>query len=65
LFVWIVGFVLLHVGAGEKLLISHRQESSSLSESSGELSFASTQVVVQVGILAQARVVSPTREGLA
>jgi len=38
------GFLMLHAGAGEKLLFSPKRESSSLSEDSRELSFTSTRV---------------------
>ena len=64
LFVWMPRFLLLHAGVVEKLLFLPRRESSSLSESSRELSFASVWVVAQARILSQARATSPKLEGL-
>jgi len=56
---------MLHAGAREKLLFSLRRESSSLRESSRELSFATTRIVAQVRFLVQARAISPKRGSLA
>jgi len=57
--VFLAGLLQLHAGAGEKLIFSPRRESSSLSESSRELSFVSARDVTQAKIIVRARVVPP------
>jgi len=63
--VFLAGFLVLHAGVREKLLILPRQEPSSLSKSNRELSFVFARVVAQAKILTQARAVSFKRELLA